>query len=366
MWHRLLNFVFYNNGFVVILLLLTLSSSSVFAASPKAREGVFSTEEKLTEVDNSYIRDVDLKKQDFGVKVTQVEKDDDNYYVSYEFRTIELVDGAWKKVVKKDVLVVNIAQLADRDLGLYVAEELKELVEYTKSFLEEVQIAENKKGITQKTINKTYKGLVGRWLSPDEKTFAGYNPVIEPPVVVVVSPRETEIPVEPRVEIPVEEIIEEADIIENNDNNDTDNDTDQNNNNSTSTATSTLPYATSTTPTATTTIPIVPQDMIAPIITLKGQANVELVVGTTYNEAGATAVDNLDGDITDKIIISGTVDSSKPADYQITYTVSDFAGNQTSISRQIKVKSVTPPTSMSESTTTSPVVPENSSSSSAT
>lgn len=347
---RLINFVFYNNGFVVMLLLVVLSSSSVFAASPKAREGVLSSEEKLVRVDNSYIRDVNLRKQDFDVKVTQVEKDDENYYVSYEFRSIELVDGAWKKVLKKDILVVNIQQLGDRDLGLYVAEELEELVAYTKRFLEEVQIAENKKGATQKTINKTYKGLVGRWLKPNEKTFAGYDPVIEPPVIVAVVPKTVPVP-DQVVDIPVETVIDDSGVINNG-----------NGNSSTSSppvATSTPPVATST---PTTTPPVVPPDTTKPLITLVGQPLLELVVGSTYTERGATANDNLDGDVSGSIVVSGVVNTAVAGSYVVTYSVSDKAGNQSSITREVKV--VDPPLQPApKSTTTSPTTPPNSSSS---
>ena len=49
--------------------------------------------------------------------------------------------------------------------------------------------------------------------------------------------------------------------------------------------------------------------------------------GTTYTDAGATAVDNIDGDITDKIVTLNPVDSSVAGTYTVTYNVSDAAGN---------------------------------------
>src|SRR5699024_1954807 len=56
-----------------------------------------------------------------------------------------------------------------------------------------------------------------------------------------------------------------------------------------------------------------------------------------YEEPGATAEDNVDGDLTDDIEITGDVNTNKVGDYTITYTVSDTAGNETVEKRQIKI-----------------------------
>ncbi len=68
-----------------------------------------------------------------------------------------------------------------------------------------------------------------------------------------------------------------------------------------------------------------------PVITLIGNAVINLVVGDIYNELGATATDNFDGDITSDIVIGGdTVDTSLAGTYLVTYNVSDNAGNAAS------------------------------------
>jgi len=81
-------------------------------------------------------------------------------------------------------------------------------------------------------------------------------------------------------------------------------------------------------------------DIIAPVITLKGNNNIELKVGDKYNEEGATAIDEKDGDITAQITIEGSVDTSKEGKYTISYKVADKAGNQATIARTIVVKKV--------------------------
>ena len=68
-------------------------------------------------------------------------------------------------------------------------------------------------------------------------------------------------------------------------------------------------------------------DTTSPVITLQGQGNVRINVGEEYQDAGASASDNLDGDITRSIEANGVIDSSKPGVYTITYSVKDQAGN---------------------------------------
>jgi subtilisin-like proprotein convertase family protein len=68
-------------------------------------------------------------------------------------------------------------------------------------------------------------------------------------------------------------------------------------------------------------------DSIKPFITLLGSAFVTVEKGTTYSDAGATASDNLEGDITDRIVVLNPVDTSRVGTYTVTYNVSDLAGN---------------------------------------
>ncbi|MCP4001588.1 MAG: DUF5011 domain-containing protein, partial [Gammaproteobacteria bacterium] len=69
-------------------------------------------------------------------------------------------------------------------------------------------------------------------------------------------------------------------------------------------------------------------DTTAPIITLLGSTPVDIEVGTAYNDAGATASDNVDGNITTSIVTTGLpIDTSTPGSYIVTYDVTDFSGN---------------------------------------
>lgn len=79
------------------------------------------------------------------------------------------------------------------------------------------------------------------------------------------------------------------------------------------------------------------EDTEAPVITLNGDNPMELEVGEVYEEPGATAEDNVDGDLTDEIEISGEVNTEEPGEYTVTYTVSDAAGNEATETRTVHV-----------------------------
>ena len=75
-----------------------------------------------------------------------------------------------------------------------------------------------------------------------------------------------------------------------------------------------------------------------PTIKLKGSAAMTLTVGQSYSEKGATASDKEDGNITNKIVISGNVNTSRAGTYKVTYTVTDSDNNTTTVTRTIVVK----------------------------
>ena len=90
---------------------------------------------------------------------------------------------------------------------------------------------------------------------------------------------------------------------------------------------------------------IVAADVVAPVITLTGSATMNIMVGDAFTDPGATATDDVDGDITANIVVAGdTVDSNTAATYTITYNVSDAAGNAaTEVTRTVIVATVPGP-----------------------
>src|SRR5690625_1642471 len=83
--------------------------------------------------------------------------------------------------------------------------------------------------------------------------------------------------------------------------------------------------------------PVEDPDIEAPVITLIGDNPLEIEVGELYEEQGATAEDNRDGDVTDHIDITGDVNTAENGEYIVTYTVVDEAGNEATITRTVHV-----------------------------
>ena len=74
-----------------------------------------------------------------------------------------------------------------------------------------------------------------------------------------------------------------------------------------------------------------------PTITLKGSTNDTLIKGSKYSEAGYSATDKCDGDITSSVKVTGSVDTSKVGTYTITYEVANSIGKTTTKKRTVKV-----------------------------
>ncbi len=84
-------------------------------------------------------------------------------------------------------------------------------------------------------------------------------------------------------------------------------------------------------------------DTTPPVITLNGANPLTLKVEETYQELGATAIDNRDGNLTSSIKVVNNVDTTKAGTYTVTYTSVDKAGNQATETRQIIVEEISLP-----------------------
>ena len=87
-------------------------------------------------------------------------------------------------------------------------------------------------------------------------------------------------------------------------------------------------------------------DTTKPFITLNGKPEINIVVGNGYVDAGAVALDNLNGDISALIIVHGSVDTKIAGKYILYYDVEDQSGNTAdTIVRTINVVPYVPPAS---------------------
>jgi len=90
---------------------------------------------------------------------------------------------------------------------------------------------------------------------------------------------------------------------------------------------------------ATATRVVVVTDETPPTITLVGDSEVRVPLGEKFDDPGARAIDNSDGEITSKIAVKSSLslDNLAPGLYTILYTVQDKAGNKASIQRRILI-----------------------------
>jgi len=79
-------------------------------------------------------------------------------------------------------------------------------------------------------------------------------------------------------------------------------------------------------------------DTTPPVIMLTGSASVAIHLNTIYVDAGATALDNVDGNLIGSIVVNDGVNAFAIGSYQVSYNVSDAYGNAaTQVVRMVNV-----------------------------
>lgn len=85
-------------------------------------------------------------------------------------------------------------------------------------------------------------------------------------------------------------------------------------------------------------------DATAPSLALVGAATQTIQCGTAFTDPGATATDSCAGAISSSIVRTGTVVTTSPGSYTLTYNVSDPSGNAAApVSRTVTVEDTTAP-----------------------
>jgi formylglycine-generating enzyme required for sulfatase activity len=78
-------------------------------------------------------------------------------------------------------------------------------------------------------------------------------------------------------------------------------------------------------------------DTTNPVLTLLGDANMSQAKNSAWVDPGATASDSLDGNLTNSITITGTVDVNTTGVYTLTYSISDGSSNEANATRVVNV-----------------------------
>ena len=79
------------------------------------------------------------------------------------------------------------------------------------------------------------------------------------------------------------------------------------------------------------------RDVEVPVLKLKGSSYETVYLNSKFVDPGIEAYDNCDGAISNKVSITGKVDTSKVGSYELLYHVSDNASNKADIKRVVNV-----------------------------
>lgn len=79
-------------------------------------------------------------------------------------------------------------------------------------------------------------------------------------------------------------------------------------------------------------------DTTPPSLTIEGDVMYSVYVNDEYIEPGYKAIDDVDGDITNRVIVNSNVDMSKHGKYEVEYKAIDEANNETIKTRQVLVR----------------------------
>ena len=90
-------------------------------------------------------------------------------------------------------------------------------------------------------------------------------------------------------------------------------------------------------------------DDISPIIKLNGEQIIEIKKGDEYKEPGYKAIDEYDGELTEKVEIIGKINTEKYGEQILKYRVKDNSNNIIEVNRIIKIIDKTPPEIVCES-----------------
>lgn len=80
---------------------------------------------------------------------------------------------------------------------------------------------------------------------------------------------------------------------------------------------------------------VIVADLLAPVITMIGDANLTIEIGSGYSELGATAEDNYDSSVI--VTMNGIVNTKKVGEYVVTYSSKDSSNNQSTLTRRINI-----------------------------
>ncbi|PIR92085.1 hypothetical protein COU01_03665 [Candidatus Falkowbacteria bacterium CG10_big_fil_rev_8_21_14_0_10_44_15] len=206
-----LDFIQYNNAFLVLLVIGVIAFGGLTFASEEVRDATIGGQKVYAEgVDNTILLRQDFSRFNMDFKITGIVEDEESYVVGYSYVDFDLTspltplldkergtitsDGAipspyqgegarradeagnvWQFVEKQASRKID--KPFRQDLGLYLAEQLRQEATARLKELKNLQAEERAKGETKIVQVTEYSGLIGKVLDLSAAVFPGYEPV---------------------------------------------------------------------------------------------------------------------------------------------------------------------------------------------
>ncbi len=175
MLSKILHFLKYNNLTVLIVLAVFLLTGGVFAATPAGREAIGTKQTKIEGVDNSLLLAADLDNFNMDFKIDKIDQDESYYYVTYSYLDLAVVNNAWQYQLNEKVR--KITRKLKEDLGVYLADELKQQYDSRIKELRQAKTQAQSQGQESRVEVTEYSGLIGKTLDLAAAVFPSYQPV---------------------------------------------------------------------------------------------------------------------------------------------------------------------------------------------
>ena len=170
--NKILHFLQYHNLTLVILMFI-IGFGTASLASDNVRSAIFEKEVKEVGVDNTMLLTADIDNFDFQPQITDIEEDENYYYVDYQYKTLGVKDNVWQEVIQEKELKVPKKVLAqsNKDLPSYITEEIGEVIMHEYQLLKDSQKIAREQGLTKKQKVIAYRGLIGKILNLQPKVI---------------------------------------------------------------------------------------------------------------------------------------------------------------------------------------------------
>ncbi len=169
------HFLKYNNATLLILVIIFIIGSGAWAQTDAGQEFIGEQGVQVEGVDNMLLLEADLDNFDMNFRIEKVENDEKYYYITYTYLDLLKENNAWEYILEENVRKVSMK--LRKDLGDYLAEEMKEQYEARLKSLIEAKKKAEQIGEQKRTEVSEYSGLIGQALQLTGRIFPAYEPI---------------------------------------------------------------------------------------------------------------------------------------------------------------------------------------------